>query len=62
MQRRIERQRRNQEIAETAGNENQDSSERSMRENLLIQRLWNTFMRKKMEKEMRDTHEIDNAF
>jgi len=62
VQRRIERQRRNQEIAEAAANENKDSSERTMRENLLIQRLWNTFMRRKMEKEMRDTHEIDNAF
>lgn len=33
-----------------------------MRENLYIQKLWNAFMRKKMEKEMRNSHEIDEAF
>lgn len=55
VQRRIERQRRNQEIAEAAANENKDSSELKMRENLQIQKLWNAFMRKKMEKEMRNS-------
>lgn len=62
VQRRIERQRRNMEIAEAAANENKDSSELKMRENLYIQKLWNTFMRKKMEKEMRKSAEIDDAF
>ena len=33
-----------------------------MRENLYIQKLWNAFMRKKMEKEMRNSHSIDEAF
>ena len=56
VQKRIERQRRNQEIAEAAANENKDSSELKMRENLFIQKLWNSFMRKKMEKEMRNSH------
>lgn len=62
VQRRIERQRRNQEIAEAAANENKDSSELKMRENLYIQKLWNAFMRKKMEKEMRQSSTIDEAF
>jgi len=62
VQRRIERQRKNQEIAEAAANENKDSSELKMRENLYIQKLWNTFMRKKMEREMENSHEIDEAF
>ena len=62
VQRRIERQRRNQEIAEAAANENKDSSELKMRENLYIQKLWNAFMRKKMEKEMRPSQTIDEAF
>ncbi len=62
VQRRIERQRRNQEIAEAAANENKDSSELKMRENLYIQKLWNAFMRKKMEKEMRLSQSIDEAF
>ena len=33
-----------------------------MRENLYIQKLWNTFMRKKMDKEMKASEQIDNAF
>lgn len=33
-----------------------------MRENLYIQKLWNSFMRKKMEKEMRNSAQIDEAF
>jgi len=35
VQRRIERQKRNQEIAEAAANENKDSSELKMRESLV---------------------------
>ena len=62
VQRRIERQRRNAEIAEAAANENKDSSELKMRENLYIQKMWNTFMRKKMDKEMKASEQIDNAF
>ena len=33
-----------------------------MRENLLIQKLWNVFLRKKMENEMAASEQIDNAF
>jgi hypothetical protein len=60
--RRIERQRTNAEIAETAANENKDGSELKMRENLYTQKLWNTYMRKRMEKEMRNSAQIDEAF
>jgi chromosome segregation ATPase len=60
--RRIERQRKNQEIAETAASENKDSSELKDRQKLMINKLWNTFMRKKMEKEMRSSQTIDEAF
>jgi hypothetical protein len=62
VQRRIERQKRNQDIAEAAANENKDSSELKMRESLYIQKLWNAFMRKKMEREMKGSHSIDEAF
>jgi hypothetical protein len=62
VQKRIERQRKNQEIAEAAANENKDSSELRMREKLYIQKLWKAFMRKKMEKEMLSSHSIDEAF
>jgi len=53
VQRRIERQKNNAKIAEDAANENKDSSELKMRENLYIQKLWNSYMRKKMDKEMK---------
>ena len=62
IQKRIERQRRNQEIAEAAANENKDSSELRMRECLLIQKLWNVFLRKKMKQEMEKSAQIDEAF
>jgi len=62
VQRRIERQRRNAEIAEAAANENKDSSELILRQQLYINKLWNTFMRKKMEKEMKRSQNIDDAF
>jgi hypothetical protein len=62
VQRRIERQKRNQEIAETAANDNKDASEMKMRDQLFVQKLWNVFMRKKMAKEMDKAAEIDAAF
>lgn len=62
IQKRIERQRRNQEIAEAAANENKDSSELRMREALLIQKLWNVFLRKKMKQQMENSAQIDEAF
>jgi len=62
VRRRIERQRKNQEIAETAANESKDSSELKMRNILYVNKLWNNFMRKKMEKEMRSSQQMDDAF
>jgi hypothetical protein len=62
VQKRIDRQKRNQEIAEAAANENKDQTEVKNRENLYIQKLWNAFMKKKMEKEMRKSAQIDEAF
>ena len=60
--RRIERQKRNTEIAEAAANENKDTTELRMRETLYLNKLWNTFMRKKMEREMTKSRAIDEAF
>ena len=62
VRRRIERQRKNQEIAETAANESKDSSELKMRYHWYINKLWNNFMRKKMEREMKASQTIDDAF
>ena len=33
-----------------------------MRDKLFIQKLWNSFMRKKMEKEMKKSEKINEAF
>lgn len=62
VQKRIERQRKNQEIAEAAANENKDSSELRMREKFYVQKLWNAFMKQKMKKEMEKSKAIDDAF
>jgi len=55
VKRRIERQKKNQEIAENAANESKDSTELKMRNYLYINKLWNTFMKRKMAKEMSDS-------
>ena len=62
LQRRMERVRRQQEIAESAANENKDSNELKMQENYMVQRLWSSYLKRKMEKEMKRTFEIEDAF
>jgi len=62
VKRRIERQKKNQEIAETAANESKDSTELKMRNYLYINKLWNNFMKRKMHKEMVASNSIDEAF
>ena len=51
-----------QEIAEAAANENKDSNELKMQENYMVQKMWSQFLKKKMEKEMKRTYEIEDAF
>jgi hypothetical protein len=58
----MERVRRQQEIAEAAANENKDSEELRMRENYMVQKLWSGFLKRKMEKEMRKTSNIEDSF
>ena len=55
IQKRMERIKKNQEIAEQAANDSKDQSEIKDRQNLYIQKLWNAFMRKKMDKEMKNS-------
>ena len=62
VQRRMDRVRRQQEIAETAAAENKDSGELKMRENFMIQKLWSVFLKRKMEHEMRKTSSVEDAF
>jgi hypothetical protein len=58
----MDRVARQQEIAEAAANENKDSNELKMQENYMVQKLWSSFLKKKMEKEMKRTEEIEEAF
>ena len=62
VKRRAERIQRQREIAEAAANENKDADEKHMRTNYVLNKLWNAFIRKKMEKEMKDSAHIDDAF
>lgn len=62
LQRRMDRVRRQQEIAETAANENKDSNELKMQENYMVQKVWSSYLKRKMEREMKRTFEIEDAF
>ena len=62
VQRRMERVKRQQDIADAAANENKDSDELKMRENFMAQKLWAVFLKKKMEKEMVKSAEVEDAF
>jgi chromosome segregation ATPase len=60
--RRMERVKRQQDIADAAANDNKDSDEIKMRENFMAQKLWAVFLKKKMEKEMVKSAEVEDAF
>lgn len=60
--RREAREKHQRDIAESAANENRDANEKQMRNNFMIHKLVNSFMRKKMELEMKNSVEIDDAF
>jgi hypothetical protein len=62
LQRRMDRVARQQEIAEAAANENKDSNELKMQENYMVQKMCSGFLKKKMEREMKRTYEIEDAF
>ena len=62
LKRRMERVRRQQEIADMAANENKDQNEIKMLHEFLIQRLFSAFLKKKMEKEMNRHMVVEEAF
>ena len=62
MQKRLTRAKRQAEIAEDAKNESRDQSEIDKRANLLVQRLWSSYFKKQMEKEMNKYAPIEIAF
>jgi hypothetical protein len=62
LKRRINRMERQQVIAEQAANEKKDSNELKMQENLLAQKFWSAFLKTKMEKEMKQNQQYEQAF
>lgn len=61
-ERRQERLKRQAEIAEAAANEDRDTQEIQMKEQLLINRFWYMFLRWKLEKEWQGASEVEEAF
>lgn len=62
LQKRMDRVRRQSEIAEAAANENKDQNEVKLRENFMVQKMWSQFYKMKMNKEMESSKTIENAF
>ena len=62
LQKRMDRVRRQSEIAEAAANENKDTNEIKLRENFMIQTMWSQFFKKKMKAEMSKSKQIEDAF
>ena len=62
LQKRMDRVKRQSEIAEAAANENKDMNEIELRANFMVQKLWCSFLKKKMEKEMNKFHNLEEAF
>jgi hypothetical protein len=59
--RRLDRLQRQKDIVEKAA-DNQEQSEVKLRENLLVQKFWNSFLKRKMGKEMEANSQIEEAF
>jgi predicted oxidoreductase len=62
LQKRMDRVKRQSEIAEAAANENKDSNEIKLRENFMIQKMWSQFYKRKMNKEMKKSFMVEDAF
>lgn len=62
LRRRMERVKRQSEIAEMAANENKDQNEIKMHEQFLVQRLFSSFLKKKMENEMEKHAFVEESF
>ena len=62
LQKRMDRVKRQSEIAEAAANENKDQNEIQYRANFMVQKLWCAFLKKKMENEMKRYHDIEESF
>ena len=60
--RREERQKRQAELTEAAANDDKDSQELKLRENLLLNRMWHIFLSKKFEAEKKKSADVESAF
>ena len=60
--RREDRQKRQNEIAEAAANDDKDSHEVKLRESLLLFKLWFSFLSKKLNMEMKKAVDVERAF
>ena len=62
LQKRMDRVQRQSEIAEAAANENKDQNEVKLRENFMVQKMWSQYYKMKMNKEMKRSAVIEDAF
>lgn len=60
--RREDRQKRQMEIAEAAANDDKDSPEVKLREQLLLYKMWLNFLSKKLTDEMKQAIDVERAF
>jgi len=62
IQKRNERKMRQNKIREEAQNESKDQNEIKCRENWLVQKIWSSFYKKRMDREMKAHKETEQAF
>ena len=62
LQKRVDRVKKQQEIAEAAANENRDQGEIRARADFQVQKLWSQFLKKKMDNEMNKYRHLEDAF
>ena len=62
LEKRFSRAKRQADIAEIAQNESKDQNEIEKRANLLVQKAWAAFFKKRMEREMQKYAAIEHAF
>lgn len=60
--RRLQRMKHQQRVKEAARTDQTDQNENKLREQLLIYKFWNTFLRRKMEREIQNNSDVSEAF
>ena len=62
LQKRMDRVKKQSDIAEAARGDKKDMNEIELRNNFHVQMLWSSFLKKKMENEMKKFHKLEEAF